>query len=438
MAAFAELGARSNFSFLDGASHPEELVQTAQALGLAGLGICDLNSLAGVVRGHVAAKVASLPFRVGCRLQLDDSSEWLAWPGSRAAYGRLTALLSRGRMHAPKGECRISRAAMLAAAEGWVLAAIPPARADAAWAAQLRRDAATLRDRLALPLLLTASCVFRGADRHRLDVLAGLAAQTGTRLLAAGDVRYHHPDRRRLADVLTAIRLRTTVDALGYAAEANAERHLKPLAEMARLFADHPDALANSLAALEASAGFSLDQLRYEYPDEVLEPGRSPHDTLADRVATATAARWPGGTPPDIAGRIAHELRLIEELGYAPYFLTVHDLVRFAREERGILCQGRGSAANSVVCFCTWRHRGRSHAKHDLLFERFVSARSRDEPPDIDVDFEHERREEVMQYLYDGNMAAIAAALTATVIRPIGPEGRHPRSRRRCSACPTT
>jgi error-prone DNA polymerase len=154
VAAFAELGAKSNFSFLDGASHPEELVQTAQALGLTGLGICDLNSLAGVVRGHVAAKAAGLPFRVGCRLRLDDGSEWLAWPGSRAAYGQLTALLSRGRMHAPKGECLISRAAMLAAAEGWVLAAIPPERADAAWASKLRRDAAALCHRLALPLLL--------------------------------------------------------------------------------------------------------------------------------------------------------------------------------------------------------------------------------------------------------------------------------------------
>jgi error-prone DNA polymerase len=232
---------------------------------LAGLGICDLNSLAGVVRGHVAAKAAGLPFRVGCSLRLDDGSEWLAWPGSRAAYGRLTALL--------------------AAAGGWVLAAIPPTRADADWPAQLRRDAAALRDRLALPLFLSASCSFRGADRHRLDTLAGLAAQIGTRLLATGDVRYHHPDRRRLADVLAAIRLRTTVDALGYAAEVNAKRHLKPPTEMARLFASHPEALANSLAALEATGGFSLGQLRYEYPDEVLEPRRSPQHTLAMRHA---------------------------------------------------------------------------------------------------------------------------------------------------------
>jgi error-prone DNA polymerase len=159
--------------------------------------------------------------------------------------------------------------------------------------------------RLALPLFLVVSCGLRGADRHRLAGLAGLAAQTGTRLLAIGDVRYHHPDRRRVADVLTAIRLRTAVDALGYAAEANAERHLKPPAEVARLFVDHPEALANSLAALEASAGFSLDQLRYEYPDEVIEPRRSPQETLADRVAIATAERWPGGTPLSIAQRIA-------------------------------------------------------------------------------------------------------------------------------------
>ncbi|MFC7477983.1 error-prone DNA polymerase [Dankookia sp. GCM10030260] len=413
MAAFAELSARSNFSFLDGASHPEELVQTAKALGLAGLGICDLNSLAGVVRGHVAAKAVGLTFRVGCRLRLDDGSEWLAWPGSRVAYGRLTALLSRGRMHAPKGECRISRKALLAAAEGWVLAAIPPARADAVDVAQLRRDAAALRDRLALPLLLAAACTFRGDDRHRLDVLTRLAAQTGTRLLATGDVRYHHPDRRRLADVLTAIRLRTTVDALGYAAEANAERHLKPAAEMARLFADHPEALANSLAALEASGGFSLDQLRYEYPDEVLEPGRSPQETLAGRVAAAQAARWPRGTPPGIAERIAHELRLIAELGYAPYFLTVHEIVRFARDH-GILCQGRGSAANSAVCYVLGIT-AVDPAKHDLLFERFVSA-SRGEPPDIDIDFEHERREEVIQHLYD-RYGRERAAICATVIR---------------------
>ena len=317
-------------------------------------------------------------------------------------------------MQAPKGECRISRAAMLAAAEGWVLAAIPPERADAAWAARLRRDAAALRGRLALPLLLAASCTFRGADRHRLDVLAG--AGGADRHPAARHRRRPLPPRRTAAASPTcsppsgcappstrwAMRRRPMPSATSSRA-----------AEMARLFADHPEALANSLAALEASAGFSLDQLRYEYPDEVLEPGRSPQETLADRVAAAAAARWPGGTPPDIAERIAHELRLIEELGYAPYFLTVHEIVRFARD-RGILCQGRGSAANSAVCYVLGIT-AVDPAKHDLLFERFVSA-SRGEPPDIDIDFEHERREEVIQHLYD-RYGRERAAICATVIR---------------------
>ena len=391
--AYAELGARSNFSFLDGASHPEELVETARALGLAGLGLCDTNSLAGVVRGHMAARAAGLRFVVGCRLRLLDGGEWLAWPTDRAAYGRLTALLSRGRMAAPKGECRLSREDLFAAAEGWVLAAVPPTAAlDEAFAARLRAAAAALRHRLALPPLLAAACPYLGDDRRRLERLAGMAEAAGAWLLATNDVRYHHPARRRLADVLTAIRLRTTVDALGHAAEPNAERHLKPPAEMARLFARHPEALANTLRVLEAASGFSLDQLRYEYPEEALEPGRSAQETLEARVAQALAERWPQGAPEDIRNRIAHELRLIGELGYAPYFLTVHEIVRFARA-RGILCQGRGSAANSAICYVLGIT-AVDPARHDLLFERFVSA-SRGEPPDIDIDFEHERREEV-------------------------------------------
>lgn len=417
MIAFAELGARSNFSFLDGASHPEELVQTAQALGLAGLGLCDSNSLAGVVRGHVAAKAAGLRFVVGCRLVLRDGSAWLAWPTDRAAYGRLTALLSHGRMHAPKGECRLGRDDLLAAAEGWVLAAVPPAEPDAAFATRLRADAAALRRRLVLPLLLAAACTYRGDDQRRLDRLAQMAGAAGpacSGLLATNDVRYHHPARWRLADVLTAIRLRTKVDALGYAAEPNAERHLKPPAEVARLFARHPEAVTNTLRVLDACDGFSLDQLRYEYPEEVLEPGRSAQETLEARVAQALAERWPGhGAPGDIRNRLAHELHLIRELGYAPYFLTVHEIVRFARE-RGILCQGRGSAANSAICYVLGIT-AVDPAKHDLLFERFVSA-SRGEPPDIDIDFEHERREEVIQHLYD-RYGRDRAAICATVIR---------------------
>lgn len=316
---FAELCARSNFSLLDGASHPAELVATAKALGHAGISICDLNSLAGVVRGHVAAKEVGLPYIVGTRLLLTDGSAYLAWPTDRDSYGRLTRLLSLGRMRAPKGTCEIGRDELIGHADGWVMAAIPPALPDAAFAARLLEDAAALRRRLALPLFCTAPVLRDGADRVRLEMLAGMAGGARVGLLATTDPRYHHPDRRRLADVLTAIRLGRTVDAIGFAAERNAERCLKSNAEMARLFADHPDALANTLRVLEAGSGFSLDQLRHEYPDEILESGRTPQETLTDRVREAAAKRWPEGVPADIGARIAHELQLIEQLGYAPY-----------------------------------------------------------------------------------------------------------------------
>jgi len=403
---YAELAARSHFSFLDGASHPAELAATAAALGLAGLGLCDTNSLAGVVRGHVGAKQEGLRFAVGCRLVLTDGSAWYAWPTDRASYGRLTALLSQGRMPAPKGECWLTREDLFAAAEGFVLAAIPQAEFDGR---QWRADAAALRDGLALPLLLAASCPYLGRDQQRLDELAKIA---GDALLATGDIRYHHPDRRRLADVLSAIRLRTTVDALGHEAEPNGERHIKPPAEMARLFARHPQALTNTLRVLDATAGFSLDQLRYEYPEEMLEPGRTAQETLETRVEAALATQ-PHGVSTNLRGRVTHELELIGRLGYAPYFLTVHEIVRFARSQ-GILCQGRGSAANSSVCYVLGIT-AVDPDKHDLLFERFVSA-SRGEPPDIDIDFEHERREEVIQHLYD-RYGRHRAAICATIIR---------------------
>lgn len=435
MSAFAELAARSNFTFLDGASHPHELVKRAKVLGYTGMAICDTNSLAGVVRGHVAAKPSTnpldddhidLPYRVGCRLLLLDGSEWLAWPSNRDAYGRLTALLSKGRMRekAPKGECHIDRAAMFAAADGWVLAAVPPADPDEAFAKGLCEAAAALRGRLAMPLLLTASCIYRGDDQQRLDLLAGMAAQAGAALLATGDVRYHDPARRRLADVVTAIRLHTTVDALGHHAEPNAERHLKPPAEVARLFARYPEALANTIRVLEATEAFKLGDLQYEYPDEILEEGYTAQETLERRVAEALETRWVGGAPADVRKRIAQELHLIGQLGYAPYFLTVQEIVRFA-ESQGILCQGRGSAANSAVCYALGVTAA-DPTKHDLLFERFISA-SRGEPPDIDIDFEHERREEVIQHLYEiygRHRAAICATLicyrSRSAIREVG------------------
>jgi error-prone DNA polymerase len=413
MAGYLELGARSNFSLLDGASHPAELVAQARALGHAGIGICDTNSLAGVVRGHVAAQELGLPFVVGARLQLADGAEYLAWPTDRASYGRLTTLLSRGRMRAPKGICDLTREELLEHAEGWCLALLPPARPGSHFADRLHQDALALRDRLALPLFCAAWCRLDGEDQPRLDRLAGMAEAAGAALLAAGDVRYHHRDRRRLADVLTAIRLGRTVETLGRAAERNGERALRSPARMARLFATHPAAVSNTLRVLEACSGFSLAELRHEYPDEILEPGRTPQQTLTDRVWAAARERWPQGVPEDIQGRIRHELRLIEQLNYAAYFLTVHEIVGYARS-KGILCQGRGSAANSTCCFVLGIT-AVDPAKHDLLFERFVSANRR-EPPDIDVDFEHERREEVIQHIYE-RYGRERAAIAGTVIR---------------------
>lgn len=411
-AGFAELGARSNFTLLDGASHPAEMVATAAVLGHAGIGLCDRNSLAGVVRAHVAAKQVKIRFIVGARLVLDDGASYLAWPTGRASYGRLTRMLSLGRMRSPKGECQISQAELLEHAEGWCLAAVPPALPDVRFAARLRDDARALRERLAIPLLCAAPVVYDGADRQRLNLLAGMAAAAGAGLLATTDPRYHHPDRRRLADVLTAIRLGVPVDHIGLAADRNGERCLKSAEEMARLFADHPAALDNTLHVLDAGSGFSLNELCHEYPDEILEPGRTPLQTLTDRVHAAAAERWPDGIPPDITHRIAHELALIEQLAYAAYFLTVHEVVRFARS-KGILCQGRGSAANSTVCYVLGIT-AIDPSKHDLLFERFVSA-SRNEPPDIDVDFEHDRREEVIQHIYD-RYGRSRAAIVGTVI----------------------
>lgn len=410
MTGFAELGALTNFSFLEGASHPDDIVTSAKALGHAAIGVADRNSFAGVVRAHVAAQENDLPFRPGVRLCLTDGCEYLAWPSDRAAWGRLTRLLSEGRMAAPKGECRIDREALIGHVQGSVMALIAPEDIGTTFAERLRRDATALRPHLALPLHCAVAHRFRGDDRSRLDALA----QLGVPLLAAGGTRYHAPGRRRLADVLTAIRLRTTVDALGFAAEANAEAHLKPPAEMLRLFQGHEKAVTNTQRVIEA-CHFSLGQLRYEYPKEVLDAGRTAQETLEARVAEALTdrKRWPQGPTAKLHRLLAEELALIAQLKYAPYFLTVHEIVRFAAS-REILFQGRGSAANSAVCYVL----GITAADvdtHNLLFARFLST-ARNEPPDIDVDFEHERREEVIQHIYE-RYGRKRAALCATLAR---------------------
>jgi error-prone DNA polymerase len=405
---FAELAAASNFSFLRGASHPEELVVTAAALGLTGLALADRNSLAGAVRAHLAGREVGLRTAVGCRLVFeDDTPDILAWPTDRAAYGRLCRLLTDGNMRGGKGLCRLSIADLLLWCEGLVLAPV----AETATPETLAAAVGALAPRATEPLRLALNVPYGADDQRALLRDAQLAAALGLRPLATSLPLYHAPERRPLQDVLTAIREHTTVDAAGRLLAPNAERHLKPPAEMARLFAAVPGAVTESLRVIERLT-FSLDELRYEYPEEPTDPGRTPQETLERLTDDGARRRYPGGVPEKVRRLLAHELELIRSLDYAPYFITVYDVVRFARE-KGILAQGRGSAANSAVCFCL----GVTEVdpdRSDLLFERFISPERR-EPPDIDVDFEHERREEVIQYIYE-KYGRDRAGIAATVI----------------------
>ncbi len=419
---YAELEATSNYTFLTGGSHPEELVQQAAGLGHAAIAITDTNTLAGIIRAHVAAKDVGIQYIVGCRLLLrscanasgSPTCEVLVYPSDRAAYGRLCKLLTLGKRRAPKGECWLMLDDLAAHHAGLLAIAVPPADLRALTIDHsYERTLASLTaifddDRLSLAMHRP----FDPYDEARLEALARLSADSGVPLVATGAVLYHAPERRPLQDVLTCIRLGTTIDRAGYSLQANAERHLKPPGEMARLFACAPRALARSVAIAERARGFSLDQLKYQYPREVTPPGTTAIEHLRTLAELGARERYPAGVPTKTRHAIEHELSLIEELNYAEYFLTVHDLVTFARS-RGILCQGRGAAANSAVCFVL----GVTAVDPDrasLLFERFIS-RERNEPPDIDIDFEHERREEVIQYIY-AKYGRDRAALTAEVI----------------------
>ncbi|MBM3490948.1 MAG: error-prone DNA polymerase [Alphaproteobacteria bacterium] len=413
MAAYAELQAVSNFSFLDGASHPDELVREAARLGQAALAIADRNTLAGVVRAHAAARETGLRLLIGARLELglesqpQSSLSLIALPTDRAAYGRLSTLITLGRRRAPKGQCWLTLADVLTSAQGQLFLVAPPDRPEAEFAQTLRELAGHWPGRC----FLLANWLYRGDDRRRLADLAGLAASCGAPLLAGNDVHYHAPERRPLQDVLTCIRQHCTVHEAGWRLAANAERHLKAPAEMARLFAEHPAAIARTLE-IASCCRFSLDELRYDYPVDPVPDGLSPQQHLEALAWAGATERYGGAVPEKVAGLLRHELALIGELGYAPYFLTVHDIVAFAKG-RGILCQGRGSAANSAVCYCLGIT-AVDPTRIDLLFERFVSAERR-EPPDIDVDFEHERREEVIQYIY-AKYGRERAGIAATTI----------------------
>ncbi len=407
MTGYAELAVTTNFSFLRGASHAEELVQRASELGHAAIGIADRNTLAGVVRAHIAARAAGLRLLIGARLVPADGPEVLTYPVDRAAYARLSRLLSAGKLKAAKGECHLTLADILSASEGQVLIVIPPETLTPAFEADLRAIASAAAGQT----YLAARFAYAGRGRERTARLAELAARCAAPLTAINDVLYHAPERRPLQDVLTCIRAHCTLETAGLRLEANAERHLKSPAEMARLFKGFEPALART-AEIAARCRFSLSELAYEYPDEPVPPGKTPQDHIAALAWQGAAWRWPGGVPGRVAAQIRKELELIAELDYAPYFLTVHDIVAWARRQ-GILCQGRGSAANSAVCFCLGIT-SVDPAESSLLFERFLS-RERREPPDIDVDFEHERREEVIQYVYR-RYGRERAALTATVI----------------------
>ncbi|MDR3441125.1 error-prone DNA polymerase [Telmatospirillum sp.] len=403
---YAELQITSNYTFLEGASHPDELAMTAAALGMTAFAITDRNSLAGVVRAHVAARQAGLRLVVGSCLELSDGARLLCFPTDRAAYGRLTRLLTIGKRRAGKGQCRIDRNDLLTYGKGQILVVLPPVRLPEHFAVDLAGWAEAFAGRC----YLAGQRRFRPDDARRLARLAVLAGQAGTPLVATNDVHYHAPSRRPLQDVLVCIQNGCTVAEAGWRLAPNAERHLKPPAEMARLFAACPDALMRTQEIVERCR-FSLDELRYDYPIETGD-GESAQDRLIRLTGDGMARRYPEGAPDKVRQAIAHELALIGQLAYAPYFLTVQDLVRFA-ESQGILCQGRGSAANSAVCYCLGIT-AVDPVQFDLLFERFISA-ARDEPPDIDVDFEHERREEVIQYIY-AKYGRDCAGLTATVI----------------------
>ncbi|CAG0949313.1 DNA polymerase III subunit alpha [Phycisphaerales bacterium] len=416
---YVELAVTTNFTFLTGAGHPEEFIEQAVNLGHAAAAIADTNTLAGIVRAHVTAKEAGIPLVVGCRIQCSHGPDsaghagpllnLLVFPTTRPAYSRLCRLLTVGKRRAPKGECHLSLDEVLAHQEGMLGVAIAPESPDDAFRGTLRRLRESFDDDR---MSLAAGCLYRGDDRARLARLGAMARQTGIPLVAVNDAHYHIPQRRPLQDVLTCIRHGCTIQQAGLRLHANAERHLKPAHEMGRLFASCPEAIFRTVEIARRAAGFSLDQLRYEYPAEPCPAGMAASEYLADRTREGAAGRYPDGVPEKVRKMIEHELALIAELRYEPYFLTCYDLVKYARS-LGILCQGRGGAANSSVCYCLGITEV-DPARFNLLFARFVS-RERGEPPDIDIDFEHERREEVIQYLYR-TYGRERAALTAEVI----------------------
>ena len=413
---YAELAVTTNYTFLTGASHPEEMVEQAAALGHGACAIADLNTLAGIVRAHCAAKAAKIPLAIGSRLRLtthanggEASVDVLAFATSRESYSRLSRLLTLGKRRAPKGECDLSLHDLLESNQGLLAVVMPPRVMGTEFveAVEAMRGVFT-DDRLSLAVAREY-----GADDGAVFARAmALASHTRVPLVAVNDAHYHVPERRDLQDVLTCIRHGCTIHEAGARLHPHGERYLKPGSEMMRLFAGVRGAVRRSAEVAMRAAAFSLDELRYEYPVEACPPGVVAIEHLRDLTMQGARARYGESVPESVVRQIEYELALIGELKYEPYFITCYDIVRFARS-RGILCQGRGGAANSAVCYCLGITEV-DPSRFNILFERFIS-RARNEPPDIDIDFEHERREEVIQYIYQ-KYGRERAALTAEVI----------------------
>jgi error-prone DNA polymerase len=407
MTQYAELQCASHFSFLRGVSSAEELFAAAALLKIEALAITDLNSLSGIVRAHETAKVTGVRLIVGARLGLTDGTELLVYPKDRPAYARLCRLLSIGKSRAGKARCELTWDDLTAWQEG-LIAILVPDRIDAGFEGNLAKIKNIYGERSYCGMTLRR----RPRDHLRLAQISNLARSQGVPTVVTNDVLFHTPERRVLQDVVTCIRERTTIDDAGFKRERHADRYLKSPEEMARLFKLWPEAVARSVD-IANQLRFSLDELAYQYPHEVCIPGLTPQHALEKLTWEGATMRYPEGLPDSVEATLRHELMLIESLDYAPYFLTVDSIVRFARSQ-SILCQGRGSAANSAVCYVLGIT-SIDPERNDLLFERFVS-QERKEPPDIDVDFEHERREEVIQWVYN-TYGRQRAALCATVIR---------------------
>ena len=459
MTAYAEIAVTTNYSFLRGASHPGEYVNAAAALGHRAIGIADRNTLAGVVRAYAAhqeIKSEKPKLLVGTRLVFTDGTpDILAYPTHRAAYANLCRLLSEGKRHAPKGDCYLSLSDLIAWQEGLLLVVMPehpgapvptqempekfwnrnliqpvvvvPAQAGiqlscnqttaAKLDSRLRGNDSLMNTIKSLNAIapnriwLGVSMPHHGDDQQRLVIFKRISTQTNTPLIATNDVLYHCTERRELHDVVTCIREHVTLNEAGHLLEANAERHLKHPGEMAILFKDAPEAIAETVR-FASLINFTLDQIKYNYPNETIPEGKTAQQQLADLTWAGTIKRYGHVLPHNVRNMIRRELVLIAKMDIAQYFLTVHDIVIFARS-KNILCQGRGSAANSAVCYALGIT-AVDPMQVDLLFERFISE-ERKEPPDIDVDFEHERREEVIQNIYN-RYGHHRAALAATVI----------------------